>query len=74
MVCAVRAQDPRAHAAESELPDRVGWLAPRDDAQDGSGSRTAEVLRNRYGERAAIPLEMDETTGRLAPAPESGAL
>jgi replicative DNA helicase len=70
VVCAMRAGEDGVRDAAavdaalrggSERADRVGWIAPA----AGSDARRAEVLRNRYGERPAVPLRVDPTTGRL---------
>ena len=67
VVCAVRPGDgaPGEAAAFSgvgtEAADRVGWIAPA----DGSGMRRAEILRNRYGARPAVPLTLDPCSGAL---------
>lgn len=57
-----RADRPLLAEAEG-VADRIGWIAPA----DGSGVRRAEILRNRYGERPSVPLELDAASGRLAP-------
>jgi archaellum biogenesis ATPase FlaH len=69
VVCAVRADDgvePAAAASRLgdvsvEAADRVGWIAPA----AGPLTRRAEVLRNRYGERPALPLTLDPSSGAL---------
>ncbi len=79
VVCAMRAGEEsfrdaaavdaalRAGSA-SDAADRVGWIAPA----TGSGTRRAEVLRNRYGDRPAMPLRVDPATGRLEPGSAPG--
>jgi hypothetical protein len=49
----------QAVTGAGDRADRVGWIAPA----GGSGTRRAEILRNRYGERPALPLRFDPTTG-----------
>lgn len=65
VVCALRADVAGAGATDSlaglESVDRVGWIAPADEP----GSRRAEILRNRYGARDAVPLMLDPTNGGL---------
>jgi hypothetical protein len=76
VVCAVRAADSAGGGLEhppcvgdvvgddddsARLPDRVGWIAPAKEP----GSRRAQVLSNRYGPNAAVPLHLDEATGSL---------
>jgi hypothetical protein len=73
VVCALRA-DPGAGQARDALDsldslgglsvesaDRVGWIAPAPEP----GVRRAEILRNRYGARAAVPLTLDPNNGGL---------
>jgi len=50
----------------SRLADRAGWIAPA----GGSGVRRAEVIRNRYGQRPAVPLRIDASTGALRRVPD----
>lgn len=70
VVCAVRVEpalDDAAHPLHgmpADNADRVGWIAPA----AGSGVCRAEVLRNRYGERPAVPLTVDPSNGALHPA------
>lgn len=45
----------------SRLADRAGWIAP----SGGSGVRRAEVIRNRYGDHPAVPLQLDASSGAL---------
>lgn len=66
VVCAVRS-DGAAEAATDlgalavDSVSRVGWIAPA----GASGGRRAEVLRNRYGGRTALPLTLDPASGAL---------
>jgi hypothetical protein len=41
------------------IPDRLGWIAPT----HRTGAHRAELLRNRYGERADVPLRIDAASG-----------
>jgi hypothetical protein len=74
IVCAARAAegtllDAGDLAREgADAADRVGWIAPASP----SGVRRAEILRNRYGGRAAVPLRLDPATGGLLVDPALG--
>lgn len=75
VICAVRAADTAGGGLEhpeldeamledvraGERPDRIGWL--RTEADNAPGARTAEVLRNRHGTAASVPLRLDDATG-----------
>lgn len=60
LVAALQAADDGLPEA-SRLADRAGWIAPA----GGSGVRRAEVICNRYGQRHAVPLRVDASTGAL---------
>jgi len=55
-----------ADLAPLALADRAGWIVPA----LGVGRRRVEVIRNRYGERASVPLRIDPATGAFARAEE----
>ena len=66
VICAVRSDAAAETGSDLEALDvgtvaRIGWIAPA----GGSGVRRAEVLRNRYGDRTALPLTLDPSSGAL---------
>lgn len=67
VVCALRADAPPVDAAAPlaglgmESADRVGWIAPADD----HGLRRVEIVQNRHGARAEMPLTLDPRSGEL---------
>lgn len=62
-VAVVATLKPTARVPEVEnLADRAGWIEKGDEP----GCRRAEVTRNRYGERTALGLLLDEATGNLS--------
>ena len=60
-VFVVALQGEEASLDVARLADRAGWIAPA----GGSGLRRAEIIRNRYGERASVPLRFDRVSGTL---------
>jgi hypothetical protein len=71
VVCALRA-DPAVGPESSDAlarlgvdsvdsVDRMGWIAPASEP----GLMRAEILRNRYGARDAVPLTLDPANGAL---------
>lgn len=55
----------------SQVAARVGWITPVEPSLETSagdaGVRRAELLSNRYGERASMPIQIDPTSGRVEP-------
>ena len=74
VVCAVRSgegapEEPSAWTGVvADAADRVGWIAP----SAGAGRRQVEVLRNRHGARATMPIALDPASGALHRVSDGG--
>ncbi|MDJ0973522.1 MAG: DnaB-like helicase C-terminal domain-containing protein [Planctomycetota bacterium] len=51
----------------AQVAARVGWIMPVEPSAPDQGTRRVEVLSNRYGRRASVPVHIDPTSGRVEP-------